>query len=92
MQPPTPRPLPTGTTLLSSVKRRVLGWLDECANGTGKGGPDAGVKAMLAADALTEDARWHDFGIDQAVVRFEISERLWDDLLTDTAETLLQLG
>ncbi|KAK9802869.1 hypothetical protein WJX72_003771 [[Myrmecia] bisecta] len=77
------RRLPQGPELTAAVKQRVMKWAAQQH--------DEHVDAMLAEDAVEDDRTWAIIEEEEAEVRFDISEAIWDDLIADTADTLLLL-
>lgn len=79
------RPLPSAAELVEQVCKQVVGWSSVRVR------TEADLEKVLAADATEEEKTWANFDEEEAEVKLEVAEMLWDDLLVETGACLQAL-
>ncbi len=78
-------PLPQPAELIHTVTQRVLGWAATRVR------TDGDLEKLLAADALEDERAWRRLDEEEAEVKVEVAEMVWEELMADTAEVMLEL-
>lgn len=79
------KPLPPPEQLAAQVKQQVLQWAAVRVR------TDADLEKLLIADAREEEKRWHNYAEEEAEIAVEVAEYIWEDLVADTADVLMEL-
>ena len=79
------KPLPDAESLLALVKKQVLSW---SAVGVKA---ESEVEKIWPLDAAEEERTWADTAEEEAEVKLDLAEMIWDDLLTEIARELVSL-
>ena len=79
------KPLPDPDALLALVKKQVLSWTAV------KVRAESEVEKIWPLDAAEEERTWADTAEEEAEVKLDVSEMLWDELLNEIAQELVDL-
>lgn len=76
------RPLPSAEALAAEVQRQVQTWKQLLVKS------EADIERLLPVEAAEEERMWGDVTEEEAELKLEVAELIWDDLITELAEEL----